>query len=127
MDERQQRWRHSNGEAQREDAARRPEIGTSEPTHWEGQWLGETEAARGELLHAAPNPGEQAGQPQPRGESCGAPGEQRPEGGERAGLPRDEGSDRSGARHQGIGLSVTVVLLILLLVSILRTALSIAF
>jgi hypothetical protein len=54
------------------------------------------------------------------------PGEQRPEGGEHAGSPRDESSNRSGARHQGIGLSVTVVLLILLLVGILRTALNIA-
>ncbi len=53
MDERQRRWRHSDGEAQQEDAARRPEIGTNEPTDWKGQWLGETEAARGELLHAA--------------------------------------------------------------------------
>jgi hypothetical protein len=127
MDERQRRWRHSDGEAQQEDTARRPEIGTSEPTDWKGQRLGETEAARGELLHASPKPGEQAGQPQPCGESCGAPGEQRPEGGEHAGSPRDEGSDPSGARRQGIGLSVTVVLLILLLVSILRTALNIAF
>jgi hypothetical protein len=74
MDERQRRWRHGDGEAQQEDAARRPEIGTSEPTDWKGQWLGETEAARGELLHAAPKPGEQAGQSQPRGESCGASG-----------------------------------------------------
>jgi hypothetical protein len=48
-------------------------------------------------------------------------------GGEHADSPRDEGSDRSGARHQGIGLSVTVVLLILILVSILRTALNIAY
>jgi hypothetical protein len=126
MDERQRRWRHSDGEAQQEDAAWRPEIETSEPTDREGQWLGGTEVARGELLHAAPGPGEQADQPQPRWESRGAPGEQRPEGGERAGSPRDGGSDRSGARHQGIGLSVTVVLLILLLVSILRTALNIA-
>jgi hypothetical protein len=126
MDERQRRWRLSDGEAQQEDAARRPEVGTSEPTDWKGQWLGEAEAAQRGLLHAAPKPGEQAGQPQPRGESCGAPREQRPEGGEHAGSPRDEGSDRSGARHQRIGLSVTVVLLILLLVSILRMALNIA-
>jgi hypothetical protein len=126
MDKRQRRWRHSDGEAQQEDTARRPEIGTSEPTDWKGQWLGETKAARGELLPAAPKPGEQAGRPQPRGESCGDPGEQRPEGGEHAGSPRDEGSDRSGVRHQGIGLSVKVVLLILLLVSILRMALNIA-
>jgi hypothetical protein len=126
MDKRKQRWRHSDGKAQQEDAARRPEIETSEPTGWKGQWLGETETARGESLHAAPKSGEQAGQPQPRGKSCGAPGEQRPEGGEHAGSPRDEGSDRSGARHQGIGLSVTVVLLILILASILRTALDIA-
>ena len=110
MDKRKQRWRHSDGKAQQEDAARRPE----------------TETARGESLHAAPKSGEQADQPQPRGKSCGAPGEQRPEGGEHAGSPRDGGSDRSGARHQRIGLSVTVVLLILILVSILRTALDIA-
>ncbi len=45
MDERQRHWRHSDGEAQQEDAASRPEIETSEPTDWEGQWLGETEAA----------------------------------------------------------------------------------
>jgi hypothetical protein len=126
MDKRKQRWRHGGGEAQQEDAARRPEIETSEPVGWKGQWLGETEAARGEPLHAAPKSGEQAGQPQPRGKSCGAPGEQRPEGGEHAGSPRDEGSDRSGAWHQGIGLSVAVILLILILMSILRTALDIA-
>jgi hypothetical protein len=83
MDERQRRWRHSDGKAQQEDAARRPEVEASEPTDWkghwlggsevargellhttqEGHWLGETEAARGGLLHAAPRPGEQAGQP----------------------------------------------------------------
>ncbi len=50
MDERQRRWRHSDGKAQQEDAARRPEVGASEPTNQEGHWLGETEAARGELL-----------------------------------------------------------------------------
>ncbi len=87
MDERQRRWRHRDGEAQREDAARRPEIETSEPTGWKGQWLGETEAARGESLHTAPKSGEQAGRPQPQGKSCEAPGEQRPEGGEHAGSP----------------------------------------
>jgi hypothetical protein len=167
MDERQRRWRHSEGEAQQEDAARRPEVGASEPTDWKGHWLGGTEAARGELLHttqeghwlgeaeaaqggllhAAPKPGEQAGQPRPRGESYEAPGEQRPKGGEHAGSPRDGGSDHSGARlqmgpateslidttgchlvpmYQVIGLSVTVALLILLLVSILRMVLNIA-
>ena len=126
MDKRKQRWRHGGGKAQQEDAARRPEIETSEPVGWKGQWLEETEAARGEPLHAAPKSGEQAGQPQPRGKSCGAPGEQRPEGGEHAGSPRDKGSDRSGAWHQGIGLSVAVILLILILMSILRMALDIA-
>jgi len=45
MDKRKQRWRHGGGEAQQEDAARRPEIETSEPVGWKGQWLGETEAA----------------------------------------------------------------------------------
>jgi hypothetical protein len=45
MDERQRRWRHSNGEVQQEDAARRPEVGASKPTDWKGQWLGETDAA----------------------------------------------------------------------------------
>jgi hypothetical protein len=51
VDERQRRWRHSDGEAQQEDAARHPEVSASEPTNWKGHWLGETEAARGELLH----------------------------------------------------------------------------
>ncbi|MFO0000595.1 MAG: hypothetical protein ACK559_05660, partial [bacterium] len=60
MDKRKQRWRHGDGKAQQEDAARRPEIETSEPVGWKGQWLGETEAARGEPLHAAPKSGEQA-------------------------------------------------------------------
>ncbi len=114
----------------------------------EGHWLGETEAAQGGLLHPAPKPGEKAGQPRPRGESppYEAPGKQRPQGGKHTGSPRYGGSDRSGAWHQMgsatesltdttgchlvpmyqvIGLSVTVALLILLLVSILRMALDI--
>jgi hypothetical protein len=33
MDERQRRWRHSDGKTQQEDAAKRPEIETSEPTN----------------------------------------------------------------------------------------------
>jgi hypothetical protein len=93
MDKRKQRWRHSDGKAQQEDAARRPEIETSESTGRKGRWLGETETARGESLHAAPKSGEQASQPQPRGKSCGASGDQRPERGEHAGSPRDEGSE----------------------------------
>jgi hypothetical protein len=216
----------AHGGAQQKDAARHPEVGASEPTNWKGHWLGETEAARGELLHttqegywlgeteaargellhttqeghwlgeteaaqgellhatqeghwlgeteaaqgellhttqeghwlgeteaalggllhAAPKPGEKAGQPRPRGESYEAPGEQMPQGGEHTGSPRVGGSNCSGARHQRgsatesltdttgchlvpiyqvIGLSVTVALLILLLVSILRMALDI--
>ena len=87
MDKRKQRWRHSDGKAQQEDAARRPEIETSEPTGWKGQWLGETEAAREEPLHAAPKSGEQAGQPQPREASSWVPGEQVPQGGERGSWP----------------------------------------
>jgi hypothetical protein len=87
VDKRKQRWRHSDGKAQQEDAARRPEIETSEPTGWKGQWLGETEAAREEPLHAAPKSGEQAGQPQPREASSGVPGEQVPQGGERGSWP----------------------------------------
>jgi hypothetical protein len=51
VDERQRCWRHSDGGAQQEDAARHPEVGASEPTNRKGHWLGETEAAPGELLH----------------------------------------------------------------------------
>jgi hypothetical protein len=72
--ERQRRWQHSDDEARQEDAGRPPETETSEPTGWKGQWLGETEAARGESLHATPKPGEQAGQPQPRGNPVGLRG-----------------------------------------------------
>jgi hypothetical protein len=115
-------------------------------TTQEGHWLGETEAAQRGLLRTAPKPGEKAGQPQPREESHEAPGEQMPKGGKHTGSPRVGGSDCSGARHQMgsatesltdttgchlvpmyqvIGLSVTVALLMLLLVSTLRMALDI--
>jgi hypothetical protein len=57
MDERQRRWQHSDGEAQQENAARRPEVWASEPTDWKGHWLGETETAQGGLLHPAPKTG----------------------------------------------------------------------
>jgi len=116
------RW--SGGETAGTDTSGWPERVETRPPSDGG---GITASACGESLHAAPKSGEQAGQPQPRGKSCGTSGEQRPERGEHAGSPRDEGSDRSGAWRQGIGLSVTVVLLILILVSILRTALNIAF
>ncbi len=206
VDKRRRCWRHSDGGAQQEDAARHPEVGASEPTNWEGHWLGETKAAQGELLHntqeghwlgeteaaqgellhatqeehwlgeteaaqggllhttqeghwlgetetaqgellrTARKPGEKAGQPRLRKESYEAPGEQMSHGGEHTGSPRVGGSDCSGARHQMdsatesltdttgchlvpmyqvMGLSVTVALLILLLVSILRMALDI--
>ncbi len=45
VDEKWRCLRHSDGGAQQEDAAGHPEVGASEPTNWEGHWLGETEVA----------------------------------------------------------------------------------
>jgi hypothetical protein len=137
---------HSDGGAQQEDAARQSEVGGSEPANLEGQRLGETEAAQKELLRPVQEPGKEADQLRPHEESCEAPGELMPQGGEYTGSPGVGGGDCSGAQHQVdlatesltntagcclvttyqvISLSVTVALLILLLMGILRMALDI--
>jgi hypothetical protein len=43
--------------------ARHSEARASEPADLEGHWLGETEAARKELLRTVQEPGEEAGWP----------------------------------------------------------------
>jgi hypothetical protein len=119
---------------------------SSEPTNLEGHQLGVTKAAQGESPHTTQEPGEEAGQPQPHEESCEAPGELMPQGGEHTGSPGVGGGDCSGTQHQVdsatksltntvecrlvpmyqvIGLSVAVALLMLLLMSILRMVLDI--
>jgi hypothetical protein len=77
------------GGAQKENAAKDSQVGASEPANLEGQWLGENEAAQKELLHPAQEPGKKADQLQPHEESCEAPGELMPQGGEHKGSSKE--------------------------------------
>ncbi len=65
VDEEQRCGQRGTGEAQQGDAAMGSEARVSEPADLEGHWLGETEAAREELLHTTQEPEEEAGRPRP--------------------------------------------------------------
>ncbi len=110
MNERRRCWRHSDGGAQQEDAARHPEVGRgigSERPRLPKEscytlprrGIG-SERPKLPKEVAARKPGKKADQPRPSEESYEAPGEQMPQGGEHTGSPRIGGGDCSGAQHQ---------------------------
>jgi hypothetical protein len=90
----------SDREAQQGYAAWPSEARVSEPANLEGHRLGETEAAREELLHTVQEPEEEAGQPRPHGASSEAPRELVFQHGEHEGSPGIKGNDSSRMQHQ---------------------------
>jgi hypothetical protein len=80
--------------------ARHSEARACEPADLEGHCLGETKAAREELLHTIQELEEEAGQPRPHGASSEAPRELVFQRGGHEGLPGIRGDYSSRTQHQ---------------------------